>query len=492
VSGDLSGRERGAADAGETLPLFAPADPARPIAFRNGAPVSLAEFQQHVAVLAARLPRAGFMLNLCEDRYHFLAAYAAAASVGHTVLLPSSRAEQIVVEVEAAYQGSYRWDDAEVESALSDIGLEAGGWRLELEALPSTHDSRVTTEDQEDSCSVTAASTSSLQPPAPSRIAANHTVMIGFTSGSTGAPKQFPKSWAGVHASTARNVNAIRTTLGPDAASPLWVLATVPPQHMYGMELSVLLPLMGGVAVHSDRPLFPADVARALEELPPTRVLVSTPVHLRAIAESSQTFPRVALIISATAPLDQPLAAAVERKLGGRLLEMFGSTETCVFASRRTTLEQSWRIYAGVTVTPQPDGALVQAPGFAAPVLLQDFLELQDHERFVVRGRNADMIEVAGKRASLSDLTRRLLAIEGVRDAVVFQPDAAASGAIRRVAALVVAPGLKSGDILERLAPSVDAAFLPRPLVIVDALPRNEVGKLPRTTLLEALRRARR
>jgi acyl-coenzyme A synthetase/AMP-(fatty) acid ligase len=31
----------------------------------------------------------------------------------------------------------------------------------------------------------------------------------------------------------------------------------------------------------------------------------------------------------------------------------------------------------------------------------------------------------------------------------------------------------------------IDPAFLPRPLVLVDALPRNEMGKLPRA---EALR----
>ena len=75
-------------------------------------------------------------------------------------------------------------------------------------------------------------------------------------------------------------------------------------------------------------------------------------------------------------------------------------------------------------------------------MLLQDMVELRGDDRFVVRGRNTDMIEVAGKRASLADLTRRLLAIEGVRDAVVFQPEPDAVGAIRRVAALVVAPGL--------------------------------------------------
>ena len=477
MTSDWSDRD-GAAGEAASLPLFAPSDPARPIAFRNGAPVLLAEFQQHATAIAVGLPRAGFMINLCDDRYRFLAAYAAAASVGHTVLLPSSRAEQIVAEVEAAYPGAYRFDDAMVDAALS----------------VATPDSRFPTPERtgprlrEDHDGVSSGPSPESRVPSPD-IPADHTVMIGFTSGSTGAPKQFPKPWGGVHASTVRNMHAIRGALGPDAPATLWVLATVPPQHMYGMELSVLLPLIGGVAVHSARPLFPADVVRALEELPGARVLVSTPVHLRAIVESPQTAPHVDLIISATAPLDQPLAAAVERKLGGRLLEMFGSTETCVFASRRTALEQSWRMYAGVSITPQADGALVLAPGFAAPVLLQDFVELQDHDRFVVRGRNSDMIEVAGKRASLSDLTRRLLAVEGVRDAVVFQPEAAASGAIRRVAALVVAPGLKPADILERLAPSVDAAFMPRPLVIVDALPRNEVGKLPREQLLEALRR---
>jgi len=93
------------------------------------------------------------------------------------------------------------------------------------------------------------------------------------------------------------------------------------------------------------------------------------------------------------------------------------------------------------------------------------------------------MIEVAGKRASLADLNRRLLAIAGVRDAAVFQPDDA-TGVVRRVAALVVAPGLAAEAILAELGRGIDPAFLPRPLVLVPALPRNELGKLSREVLL--------
>jgi acyl-coenzyme A synthetase/AMP-(fatty) acid ligase len=64
------------------------------------------------------------------------------------------------------------------------------------------------------------------------------------------------------------------------------VVATVPPQHIYGIEMSVLLPLLGDVQVHSGRPFFPSDIASALEQMPEPRVLVTTPVHLRALVES--------------------------------------------------------------------------------------------------------------------------------------------------------------------------------------------------------------
>lgn len=434
------------------LPLWAPAQLHRPIAWRDGKPVALGEFAGHVAALAARLPAGSAMLDLCEDRYHFLVAYAAALGAGQTVLLPHTRAEQVVADVEKIHPGSHRCTDDTVSIALR----EAGG-HSDAEAVNA-------------------------------RVAAEHIAMIGFTSGSTGQSKAFPKLWRSMAGSNACNGAAVRAALRIANAAVPWIVATVPPQHMYGMELSVLLPLIGGMAVHAGRPLFPADIAQALAEVPEPRVLVSTPVHLRAIVESSQEFPRTSLIVSATAPLDAALASAAEKKLGGQVLEMFGSTETCVFASRRTAVDSWWKLYAGVSLQPTADGTMVNAPWFAAPMLLQDIVELRGADEFIVRGRNTDLIEVAGKRASLSDLTRRLQAIDGVKDAVVFQPEQETVGTIRRVAALVVAPGLNARQIVERLAPGVDSAFIPRPLLVVEALPRNELGKLPLSTLMRVMK----
>jgi len=157
------------------------------------------------------------------------------------------------------------------------------------------------------------------------------------------------------------------------------------------------------------------------------------------------------------------------------------------FASRRTAQDELWRLHEGVQLESTADGTLVAAPWNRQRILLQDHVEVRGAREFRVLGRNADLIEVAGKRASLADLTRRVLAIDGVRDAVVFQPGAESVATIRRVAALVVAPGLTAAQLHDRLAASVDPAFLPRPLLLVDALPRNELGKLPRAALLAAL-----
>jgi acyl-coenzyme A synthetase/AMP-(fatty) acid ligase len=392
------------------------------------------------------------MINLCEDRYLFIAAYAAALSAGHVSLFPPSRVEQVVAEVEQANSNSYRFDDGAVLAAL----------------------------ERDDSAR-------SIR----STIDRDSLAMIGYTSGSTGQPKANAKYWRSIAASTAWNAQSIRTALRLSNDEPAWLLATVPPQHMYGMELSVLLPLIGGMAVHAGRPLFPADIAVELASLPEPRVLVSTPVHLRAIVESEQAFPRASLIISATAPLSCALAQAVENKLGGRMLEMFGSTETCVIATRFTAVDEAWTAYPGISLSPLEDTTRVDAPWFVEPVVLQDILQMTDANRFVVRGRHSDMIEVAGKRASLADLTRRLLAIEGVRDAAVFQPEPVESGGIARVAAVVVAPTLTSRQIIEALSDSVDSAFLPRPLVLVPSLPRNELGKLPRNELIALVRKKR-
>jgi acyl-coenzyme A synthetase/AMP-(fatty) acid ligase len=60
-------------------------------------------------------------------------------------------------------------------------------------------------------------------------------------------------------------------------------------------------------------------------------------------------------------------------------------------------------------------------------------------------------------------------------------------GETARPAALVVAPGRRAEDLRRELGALIDAVFVPRPLRVVEALPRNPLGKLPREKLIELL-----
>ncbi|MEO6103665.1 MAG: AMP-binding protein, partial [Pseudoxanthomonas sp.] len=382
--------------------------------------IDLETFLGHVRGVASALPSGRHAVNLCEDRYRFLVAFCAVALRGQVTLLPPSRAPAVVVDVLAQYADSYSLGDGLLEA------VPPGHWLLP-EPLPS------------------------LEGPAP-LIDESAVVAIGFTSGSTGHPKPNPKTWVAFCASTGQNLAALRDLWqGHEMAH---VVATVPPQHMYGMELSVLLPLLGPAGLHTGRPFFPGDVAKALAEAPEPRLLATTPVHLRALVESGVRLPPLCGIVSATAPLSQELAAAAEQSFGCEVREMFGSTETCVIARRRTASESAWTPLPRVSVQPKPDGTLVFAAHLPQPVALADLVEVEEDGRFHLRGRQADLLEIAGKRASLGDLTRRLISIPGVVDGVMLQLDETDARGVARVAALVVSPTLDEAAILAILRES--------------------------------------
>jgi acyl-coenzyme A synthetase/AMP-(fatty) acid ligase len=181
------------------------------------------------------------------------------------------------------------------------------------------------------------------------------------------------------------------------------------------------------------------------------------------------------------------MAAAAEARFGCEVRELFGSTETCVIARRRTAHDSAWTPLPGVQLQPQPDGSLVHAPHLSEPVALADLVEITGDGRFTLCGRQSDLLEIAGKRASLGDLTRQLQAVPGVVDGVMFQIDAPQADGVRRIAALAVAPGLEIESILRILRQGIDPVFLPRPLKLVRTLPRNDAGKLPRASLLQLL-----
>jgi acyl-coenzyme A synthetase/AMP-(fatty) acid ligase len=299
-----------------------------------------------------------------------------------------------------------------------------------------------------------------------------------FTSGSTGRPVPHAKPWRKLVA----GAQSAAATLGVPARAAF--LGTVPPQHMWGLEATVMLPMQTGGAIHACRPLFPSDLAAWLAELPRPRVLVTTPLHIRACVEDSVPLPALDLILSAAAPLAPSLAAAAEARFGARVVEIYGCTEAGMIASRRTARTDLWRTLRDVRVIAQPGGWAFEGGHIDGRAPSNDMLEVLSEVEFRLVGRLADVVNVAGKRASLADLNRKLTEIPGVQDGA-FHTREAESGKAARLMAFVVAPTLSEVEILDALRRSIDPVFLPRPLVKVPALPRASTGKLPLAALRE-------
>jgi acyl-coenzyme A synthetase/AMP-(fatty) acid ligase len=421
---------------GAATPAFGAHAPGDVVIWQRGEGVTATTLEAEAAGFADALPDARYVINLCEGRRHFLTAFLAAASRGRLSLLPTSRAPQALAELRAEYPDHCIVTD---EFLIRRKFVGGGPGRLRIEV--------------------------------------DRPVVRSFTSGSTGRPEGHEKSWGCLLATASLARERLL------ASMPRFnVVATVPSQHMYGLETTLSLILLGGGAVSDGRPLLPADVALELESVPAPRVLVTTPAHLRACVAANLRLPALERVISATAPLERPLAEAAEGLWHTRVHEIYGCTEAGSMATRRTIEGESWRAHAGTRVEPRETGAVYHGAHLAAPIDLQDLIAIEAAGTFRLVGRATDMIKVAGKRASLAELTRRLLSVPGVNDAVVFMPEDAA-----RPAALVVAPGLSREALGTALAAQVDPVFVPRPMRLVDALPRNENGKLPRAALLAAL-----
>jgi acyl-coenzyme A synthetase/AMP-(fatty) acid ligase len=406
-------------------------------------------FLRDVHALAADLPEAAHLINLCQDRYVFTVTLAAALLRGQLTLLSSDRSPAQLRQLADRFP--------RIGCVTDDPGCDAP-LTAHLVRLPRAPAAR--------------------QESAPS-LPADRPACIVFTSGSSGMPAGHTKCWGEL----AERSRAAGRRFAMTGDHPVSVVGTVPPQHMYGFETTILLPLHAASASWFGPAFYPADIAAAVCCVPAPRLLVTTPLQLRALLQSATDLPGLVGIVTATAALDRDVAAAAERRWGAPVLEIFGATEVGSISSRHTTQGDIWSPYDGIQMDQDGDGARVTAP-FAPPRVICDAIELLDGGQFRWLGRAGDMIKLGGRRASLAGLNRILMSIPGVEDGVIVAPDDLDRRPTARLLAYVIAPHREAEAIHADLRDRIDPVFLPRRIVKVAELPRNAVGKLPRAALL--------
>lgn len=475
------------------LPYLADPGADLPVAYRAGIPVARQTFVADIERVAACLPEARFVLNACEDRYRFAVGLGAAMVRNQVSVLPNNLVAATLADLALRYPGIYALCDGATELApLRCLGYPDAGPDA-FRGNSRNGDPVVGPNRHADASPDAGRGAGSGADPPPEQLRrrpwdrvpafpADQPFAHLFTSGSTGAPVAHPRSWGSAVASARAEAARLGLSRTPHA-----ILGTVPAQHSYGLESTVLLALQSGSPFVAERPFYPADIFAALARLPRPRLLVTTPVHLRAMLAATGELPPADLLLSATAALAVELAESAEARFGAPLLEIYGSTESGQVASRRTTAAADWEPLADVVLT-QRAGITWAAGGHVeTPTALADLIELAGGGRFRLQGRPQDLVNIAGKRTSIAFLDRQLGAIDGVEDAAFLMPGER-EDAVVRLSAFVVAPGLSSAQILSALATRIDPVFLPRPLHRVARLPRAATGKLPRERLLELAR----
>lgn len=441
----------------ETAPLLASALLEQPAVVGGARDWSWREVHAAAAELAAQLEPGGSVCNLCDSRLGFLVTWLAALRRGCLLLLPPSGGQ---ADLGALLRGvpaaTVVVDDDDWPAAAGALPVRHIVWRAQPPGLPASPAELAWTPDWDRVCA---------------RL---------HTSGSTGAPQPQDKTLRqlvlGARALAARLDRAVAGGLAACRA----IVCSVPPQHMFGFETSVMLSLVAGLPVLERRPLLPLDVRAALQQCGGRAAWVATPLHLRALAQAGEALPDCAFALISTMPLAAAVAAQAEPLLGAPVIEIFGSTETGAMATRRTAREPHWQPLGDVRLEPHGDGTRAWGAHFPSPYALPDQVELAPDGRFRLLGRHADMLKIGGRRASLAGLNLLLQDLPGLRDGVFYLP-ATQAPAERLV--LVHAGALDRAAAEHWLRERIDAVFLPRAWIEVERLPRDANGKLPRAAL---------
>jgi fatty acid CoA ligase FadD36 len=340
------------------------------------------------------------------------------------------------------------------------------------------------------------------------------TAMVIYTSGTTGLPKGVLLSRRAIAADLDALAQAWEWT--PDDV----LVHGLPLFHVHGLVLGLLGSLrIGNRFVHTGRPT-PAGYAQACSEAGGTLYFGVPTVWSRVVADeaAAEALRPARLLVSGSAALPVPVFDRMAALTGHQPIERYGASESLITISTRADGERraGWvgLPVAGVQTRvlddngdPVPrDGETVGRLQVRGPMMFDGYLnrpeatteafdadgwyrtgdvavvDSQGMHRIVGR-ESVDLIKSGGYRIGAGEIETSLLGHPGVREAaVVGLPDEDLG---QRIVAFVVGSSeLKADELINYVAQELSVHKRPREVRIVDALPRNAMGKVLKKQLL--------
>jgi malonyl-CoA/methylmalonyl-CoA synthetase len=352
----------------------------------------------------------------------------------------------------------------------------------------------------------------------PTRAVDDAPLLILYTSGTTGLPKGAVLSARNV----ASNLDALATAWQWTAADT--VVHSLPMFHVHGLVLGLFGSMRVGGRLHWLPRFDPVAVAAALGSAPST-MLFAVPTMYHRLAEACATTPPVLeglkaarVLVSGSAALPLRDQLRLEALTGRRVVERYGLTETIINCAVRvggervagrvgppldgvelrlvdderrplpqrddTTLGEVQvrgpNLFLGYLNRPDATAAVMSADGWFSTGDLAT--QREDGSVRIVGRRATDLIKCGGYKVGAGEVEAALLEHPAVREAAVIGvPDDDLGERI--VAFVVVGASVEPKALQDFVASQLSPHKRPREVTVVEALPRNAMGKVVKAKL---------
>ncbi len=344
--------------------------------------------------------------------------------------------------------------------------------------------------------------------------------LLVYTSGSTGRPKGVMLSHANVEAMSRTMARHLSLTAADHC------LLILPLFHVNAVMVSLLAPLRVGGRLTIAGRFSPQTFFDDLERLRPTYFSAVPTIYALLAALPETVRPDTSslrFVVCGAAPASKELLETCHRRYGFLMIEGYGLTEgTCASAcnpidgprkpgSVGPALPGQQIAIGGPDGSPVPTGEVGEVlisgptvmdgylgnPDATAATLVDGWLHTGDVGRLDEDGylylvdRIKDMIIRGGENLYPKEIENAIAGIEGVLEvAVVGRPDPVLGEV--PVAFVVAYPGavLTGEDVLAHCRLNLTRVKVPVAVDVVEALPKNPVGKIDKPTLRELVRSA--
>ena len=314
-----------------------------------------------------------------------------------------------------------------------------------------------------------------------------------YTSGSTGKPKIIEKKFSHLE----REVEELFACFGEDITGSLF-LTSVFHYHVYGFLFYVLLPFAVQCPIFSNRINYLETCAGFSSWKKIT--FVSSPAFLKRIVKIPLTPSTQWTVFSSAGALDAAGSSNCADIFKTEAIEIYGSTETGGIAWRKQKTNPLWRPFPCVSISAAPDNTFTaRSPYFDGTVTGGDLIACTDEGLFTLLGRVDSTVKIEGRRIDLKDIDAKLSALSGCADChTIYHKTNRREQTVSFIVLKKDSPlytlyledeQAAKKHIQDYLYTYFDKTLAPRKIYILDAIPKNAMGKINHAQLESLLNR---